>query len=443
MGSSESTMSTNIEGGSEGYHVLKVTPGSPGHRAGVQPYFDFIIFIGNTRLNQDNETFKEILKSSIGRETKLTLFNSKTGKIRDVLVVPSTEWGGQGLLGISIRFCSFDKANENVWHILEVEDNSPAQKSGLQSNCDYIIGADSLLQESEDLFSLIEAHEGKPLKLFVYNILTDEVREVSITPNSNWGGEGMLGCGIGYGYLHRIPTRPLDEVTHQILADSTIEPGVAASEHPPVQIYDSLPSYKANPHAPPQRPEYQENPPAQTSVPYSIPSQQSMQTQLPLGNQPVHQPQTLQQQLTAQLQKGPVPVFASNPPPRQFFVPSPQLNNYASSGDMNQQTPQLYNFQQEQRSYSQNTNIDQSLSQQHENQEIKHSFPYQTMQQPFSLSTPLTIPGMPPLTVTASLPTEIKLASLPGINYTNPPPPPPSSAINLGAPATSVTTSRI
>ena len=30
-------------------------------------------------------------------------------------------------------------------------------------------------------------------------------REVSITPNGAWGGEGSLGCGIGYGYLHRIP----------------------------------------------------------------------------------------------------------------------------------------------------------------------------------------------------------------------------------------------
>jgi hypothetical protein len=27
-------------------------------------------------------------------------------------------WGGQGLLGVSIRFCSFEGANENVWHIL-------------------------------------------------------------------------------------------------------------------------------------------------------------------------------------------------------------------------------------------------------------------------------------------------------------------------------------
>ncbi len=26
-----------------------------------------------------------------------------------------------------------------------------------------------------------------------------------LTPNTEWGGEGSLGCGIGFGYLHRIP----------------------------------------------------------------------------------------------------------------------------------------------------------------------------------------------------------------------------------------------
>ena len=44
--------------------------------------------------------------------------------------------------------------------------------------------------QSEDLFTLIESHEGKPLKLYVYNSETDSCREVTITPNSGWGGEG-------------------------------------------------------------------------------------------------------------------------------------------------------------------------------------------------------------------------------------------------------------
>ena len=30
---------------------------------------------------------------------------------------------------------------------------------------------------------------------------------MTLTPNIGWGGQGSLGCGIGYGYLHRIPLR--------------------------------------------------------------------------------------------------------------------------------------------------------------------------------------------------------------------------------------------
>lgn len=47
-----------------------------------------------------------------------------------------------------------------------------------------------MLHESEDLFSLIETHEGRHLKLYVYNVEDDASREVTITPNSSWQGEG-------------------------------------------------------------------------------------------------------------------------------------------------------------------------------------------------------------------------------------------------------------
>ncbi|XP_078408275.1 Golgi reassembly-stacking protein 2 isoform X2 [Cetorhinus maximus] len=198
-------------GGSEGYHVLRVQENSPGHRAGLEPFFDFVVSIGNARLNQDNDTLKDLLKANVEKPIKMVVYSSKTLKLRETTVTPSNMWGGQGLLGVSIRFCSFEGANENVWHVLEVEPNSPAALAGLRPHTDYIIGADTVMNESEDLFSLIETHEGKALKLYVYNTDTDNCREVVITPNTTWGGEGSLGCGIGYGYLHRIPTRPFAE----------------------------------------------------------------------------------------------------------------------------------------------------------------------------------------------------------------------------------------
>jgi hypothetical protein len=192
-------------GGADGYHVLRVQENSPGDKAGLEPFFDFIIMIGNTRLDRDDERLKDILKSNVEKPIKLLVFSSKTMQVREVTLTPSGVWGGQGLLGVSIRFCSFEGANENIWHVLEVEPNSPAYLAGLRQFTDYIIGADSILSEQEDLFTLIESNEGKPLKLYVYNSETDASREVVLTPNSAWGGEGSLGCGIGYGYLHRIP----------------------------------------------------------------------------------------------------------------------------------------------------------------------------------------------------------------------------------------------
>ncbi|XP_020846604.1 Golgi reassembly-stacking protein 2 [Phascolarctos cinereus] len=209
MGSSQSVEIPG--GGTEGYHVLRVQENSPGHRAGLEPFFDFIVSINGSRLNKDNDTLKDLLKANVEKPVKMLVYSSKTLELRETSVTPSNMWGGQGLLGVSIRFCSFDGANENVWHVLEVESNSPAALAGLRPYSDYIIGADTVMNESEDLFSLIETHEAKPLKLYVYNTDTDNCREVIITPNSSWGGEGSLGCGIGYGYLHRIPTRPFEE----------------------------------------------------------------------------------------------------------------------------------------------------------------------------------------------------------------------------------------
>lgn len=205
MGSSHSTEVPG--GGSEGYHVLRVQDGSPGQKANLEAFFDFIVAIEDTRLDQDNDTLKELLKKNVDKTIKMLIYSSKTQMVREVMITPSANWGGQGLLGVSIRFCSFEGANENVWHVLEVHPSSPAELAGLRPFSDYIIGADSIMHESEDLFTLIEAHEGRALKLYVYNVNDDTCREVHITPNHNWGGEGSLGCGIGYGYLHRIPIR--------------------------------------------------------------------------------------------------------------------------------------------------------------------------------------------------------------------------------------------
>lgn len=58
------------------------------------------------------------MKANVEKPVKLEVFNMKTMKVREVEVVPSNMWGGQGLLGASVRFCSFRRASEHVWHVL-------------------------------------------------------------------------------------------------------------------------------------------------------------------------------------------------------------------------------------------------------------------------------------------------------------------------------------
>lgn len=99
-------------------YVFQVQDGSPGQKAGLEAFFDFIVAIENTRLDQDNDTLKELLKTNMDKTIKMLIYSSKTQSIREVMITPSSNWGGQGLLGVSIRFCSFDGANENVWHVL-------------------------------------------------------------------------------------------------------------------------------------------------------------------------------------------------------------------------------------------------------------------------------------------------------------------------------------
>ena len=200
MGGSQSTPIPG--GGTHGYHVLKVQDNSPAHLSQLEAYFDFIVTIQGLRLDQESDTLIEILKVHLNKQVLLGVYNIKGRSWREVGLTPSTKWGGQGVIGVSIRFCSFENVSENIWHILEVYSNSPAEKAGLCSNTDYIIGYE-MMEEEFDTF--IEQNNRREVKLFVYNVASDKCRDIVIMPDQNWGGEGSLGCGVGTGYLHRIP----------------------------------------------------------------------------------------------------------------------------------------------------------------------------------------------------------------------------------------------
>ena len=57
--------------------------------------------------------------------------------------------------------------------------------------------------------------------------------KVLLTPNSEWGGEGSLGCGIGYGYLHRIPARGSQQPPKELPPQVSITPEKGHVSPPP------------------------------------------------------------------------------------------------------------------------------------------------------------------------------------------------------------------
>lgn len=113
-------------------------------------------------------------------------------------------------LGISLQHAPLSTV-ATIWHILDVPANSPADLAGLLPYSDYILGTpEGILHGEAGLGELVEDHIGRPLRLYVYNNEYDVTREVTIQPSRDWGGEGALGCVLGYGALHRIPA-PLSE----------------------------------------------------------------------------------------------------------------------------------------------------------------------------------------------------------------------------------------
>lgn len=113
-------------------------------------------------------------------------------------------------LGLSLQYSPLALAT-NIWHVLDVPANSPADNGALLPYSDYIVGTpEGALHGEAALGELVEDFIGRPLRLYVYNNEYDITREVTIQPSRDWGGQGALGCTLGYGALHRLPA-PLSE----------------------------------------------------------------------------------------------------------------------------------------------------------------------------------------------------------------------------------------
>lgn len=234
-----------------GFRVIHVRQNSQASEAGIESLFDFIVGINGHDLlpqavydapgdlsggGESNmfvastesapvEPFVQEIVNCQGRSVSFQVWTAKGRVQRTVmLAIPqdaSTTDNSLGL-GLTLQWCSLEVA-DHVWHVLNVAANSPAEEAGLISHADYIVAAENGLLESggEGLLARVvsricanyynqppeQTQDQNPpeIELYVYNHDYDTLRPVSIRPNPNWGGSGLLGCGVGYGLLHRLP----------------------------------------------------------------------------------------------------------------------------------------------------------------------------------------------------------------------------------------------
>ncbi|KAF2433778.1 hypothetical protein EJ08DRAFT_647075 [Tothia fuscella] len=174
----------------------------------LEPWFDFIIGInGRTIDNPSPHLLTTELHNCAGTSISLGIWSAKGQRIREIYVPIPKE---NPSLGLSLQWQQLS-STDDVWHIMDVAPNSPADIAGLLPYGDYVIGASDVVVRGEGgLVGLVEDNIDHPIKLLVYNHEYNVTRPVDITPSKTWGGLGSLGCTLGFGALHRIPA-PLEE----------------------------------------------------------------------------------------------------------------------------------------------------------------------------------------------------------------------------------------
>ena len=171
-----------------------ISENSPARQGGLISYLDFIISANGVALSPD-KTLNTIISKSLNCKVSLRVFNILTGELRDVQVQPSNSWGGDGLLGATVRWENWK--NSEGLRILEVTPESYAHQLGLKPRDDYILGTESHsindVQGFEDILN-----DNKNFTLFVLNGRTARVRTVEVKSGVR------LGCTVGEGMMNSI-----------------------------------------------------------------------------------------------------------------------------------------------------------------------------------------------------------------------------------------------
>jgi hypothetical protein len=96
------------------------------------PYLDFITRVNGLLLETDGDILAEQVRLNVGKPVILEVYNLKCDRYRTVQVVPRADWGGEGMLGVHVRWDDVKGSADGVLHVTRVKAGSSAHASCFQ-----------------------------------------------------------------------------------------------------------------------------------------------------------------------------------------------------------------------------------------------------------------------------------------------------------------------
>ncbi|KAF4701843.1 Golgi reassembly-stacking protein 2, partial [Perkinsus olseni] len=107
----DTSSSSSIDPGhGGGFRIMSVREGSPAHMAGLEAYFDYIVWLDGTKVSENHDDFLNAVMEHEEKTLILFVYSILTLSLRQVQVLPHTAWKGSshGLLGITLHYEQVD-----------------------------------------------------------------------------------------------------------------------------------------------------------------------------------------------------------------------------------------------------------------------------------------------------------------------------------------------
>lgn len=85
----------------QGIRVLEVFPNSPAAHAGLVPFQDFLLGTAQAVFH-DIDELVEAVTNNINQRMQVYVYNTDSESVREIILVPNNDWGGDGCIGCDI-----------------------------------------------------------------------------------------------------------------------------------------------------------------------------------------------------------------------------------------------------------------------------------------------------------------------------------------------------